>query len=1254
MERVRRRYWTWAVTLFAGMVILASAVSGLFQLAVLALPSYREEISGWVTRIAGRPVEIGGISLVWRGIYPRLDLSDITLYDEEEQKALTAQRISLGFSSTRLLFGKLMPTRIELSGLSLAVDVDEEGRVSVAGFDTLGDDEFPKRDRLFKELRRFERVRLSNCEVRFTHAGLGRTPLQFTLVSGDVDRTLAGFDAEADIRLPPAYGERVELSASIDGDVADPRSWNGDFSAALTRAAPQAWLRSWLAPGVQIRATELSLQAEGELRGGRLAGLQAQVEADAFAVARGGRAHQGKALDIEAKLTPDNAGWRLELGRFEQDDQELLRGSLRYQRLAEDGYELDADIDRVQLDRLTPWLAYLRQPSPELRRLAGLSGEFDGLVLRLRRAADGLHYSLRSGFKDLALEGDPALGFRQLSGQVSATENDGRLQLAGTPLELRLPRTIAAPLAFDALSGELQWQRAASGWTLRLPAFGWQLARTQGKGRMQLDLPAGDDASPRLDLAASFSAEDATALKGYMPLEWGEDLKKWLTRAIEKGRVPRGELLIRGPLADFPFHQRKTGEWKLDLDVADARLAYAPDWPGVDDLSAHLAFRGNGLLITSESARLSGNRVEQVSARLADFHDSLLTIDGRVSGETARFYDFLRNSPLRQRLAGLVNRTRAAGPARVGVHLDIPLHKAQDTEVSGTVALDGVQLFYEGLDQPIDDIRGSLRFSGRGVEAERLDARFSDVQLVARIEPRAQTAGVVVVEFPFAPQPAGGVSDFIPQFVRSRLSGEARWSAELPLDAADAALVLTSDLRGTAVQLPPPLGKAAAETSPIRLTLGSDAAAPLRIKLDYGQRLGADIAFAREGQVTKARAMHLRLGGGMPPPAEGRGMRVTGDVPELDLALWGALLQGDDGNDGLALREADLTAGRWLFDDKIIGGARLRWAPTPDGWRVDASGDGAEGELRYLRSNGGALSAKLNHLRLQMRAPTTTSVAADSQAPARDPGRLPLLDIACEKLIVDSVELGRLLLRTARVPDGQRIETLTMDGGKLNLNASGAWRRSQNRSSAELKFELGSNDAATVLRALGYTPTLSARSSKFSGELAWAAAPRLDWQQASGRVRLDVEKGVLKAVEPGTGGRVLGLLNLYAIPRRLLLDFRDVVDSGLGFDKLNGSFTLGDGMARTDDMEIRSTSVRMEMRGRIGLVARDFDQTVKVYPDVSSGVTLGAALLGGPVVGALALLVQQLLDKPIDQVTQLSYRVTGSWDNPRVERVSSN
>jgi uncharacterized protein YhdP len=30
-----------------------------------------------------------------------------------------------------------------------------------------------------------------------------------------------------------------------------------------------------------------------------------------------------------------------------------------------------------------------------------------------------------------------------------------------------------------------------------------------------------------------------------------------------------------------------------------------------------------------------------------------------------------------------------------------------------------------------------------------------------------------------------------------------------------------------------------------------------------------------------------------------------------------------------------------------------------------------------------------------------------------------------------------------------------------------------------------------------------------------------------------------------------------------------------------------------------------------------------------------------------------VLDKPLDQLTQFSYQVTGSWDNPQVKRIEA-
>ena len=190
-----------------------------------------------------------------------------------------------------------------------------------------------------------------------------------------------------------------------------------------------------------------------------------------------------------------------------------------------------------------------------------------------------------------------------------------------------------------------------------------------------------------------------------------------------------------------------------------------------------------------------------------------------------------------------------------------------------------------------------------------------------------------------------------------------------------------------------------------------------------------------------------------------------------------------------------------------------------------------------------------------------------------------------------------------------------------------------------------------VLAAFGYVQTLEARRTRLNGDLRWSpSADGVAWSQARGKVNVKVDNGILRAVEPGAG-RVLGLMNFYALPRRLTLNFRDVVGHGLSFDSIGGEFQLGDGDAVTRNLVVDAPSLRIETRGRIGLAAKDYDQRVTVYPDVSAGVTLASALLGGPALGALMLIAQEILDKPLDQATQLSYHLGGTWDNPRVTRV---
>lgn len=310
-------------------------------------------------------------------------------------------------------------------------------------------------------------------------------------------------------------------------------------------------------------------------------------------------------------------------------------------------------------------------------------------------------------------------------------------------------------------------------------------------------------------------------------------------------------------------------------------------------------------------------------------------------------------------------------------------------------------------------------------------------------------------------------------------------------------------------------------------------------------------------------------------------------------------------------------------------------------------GPGAQGRAEWSRADGGTLQARLEHLSLE---PLRTVVPA-GVAPAApfDPNRAPVVDVSCGALKIGDAELGRLSLRTARIDNGQSLEQLDLAGAQVHANAHGRWVRAQGVSSAGFDFAFGITDVGKVLRAFGYADSLEAKQTDFSGSLTWPQDPDgLDLAQARGKVSLSVRNGTLRQLHPGPG-RVLGLLNLYALPRRLSFDFRDVVAKGLGFDTLAGNFALADGQAQTDDMKIVSTSMKMEVRGRIGLAARDYDQKVTVYPDVSTSVAVGATLLGGPIAGGVALLAQEIFNKPFNQLGRFSYHVTGSWDNPQVK-----
>jgi uncharacterized protein YhdP len=189
---------------------------------------------------------------------------------------------------------------------------------------------------------------------------------------------------------------------------------------------------------------------------------------------------------------------------------------------------------------------------------------------------------------------------------------------------------------------------------------------------------------------------------------------------------------------------------------------------------------------------------------------------------------------------------------------------------------------------------------------------------------------------------------------------------------------------------------------------------------------------------------------------------------------------------------------------------------------------------------------------------------------------------------------------------------------------------------------------------MNYGEAISGKRGKLIADLQWSGS--LDAQvlaRASGTMEIQVDEGQLINVEPGAG-RVFGLLSITALPRRLGLDFRDLTNKGLAFDTIHADFTVQEGNARTQNLILRGPTADIGIAGRIGLGARDYDQTAAVASNVGSALPVAAVAVGAPVVGAAIALFSQIFKEPLKGVSRAYYHIGGSWDEPKVERIDAD
>ncbi|MFW5453996.1 YhdP family protein [Thioalkalivibrio sulfidiphilus] len=1273
--RVAWRGWlsrlkTAAIWITASVLILLAVLVTSLRLVLPMASEYREQMAAELGGLLGHRVEIGALDARWRLLGPRILLDDVAIYGEDDTTpALHVAQVDVGVRAILSLWHRQLRVHsVRVLGADVHIHRDAEGGVQIsgAGFAPAAGEAAPAAPGTrVLDLLAGTRFQLQSSRLRFSDEIL-TLDYRFDDLNLDVAVDADRLRLAGQVFLPRELGAAMAVGLDLRGDPGLRESWRGEFYVHGEGVIIEGLPEHALMRRVHADSGVLDLEVWGRLSAGEPDRLRARARARDLRfspVSEEAPAHRFSELRTDLLWERRGRGWQLRLHDTRIEDGSPMGLSLAFAP-RDEGRQVWGELEGVGLERLSVLLlaqpALLEEDQRHLLERLAPTGEIRKarFNVRLPVEEDAQPTGVMEGeFRELGVNPlDKIPGFHGLAGSFSLHEEGGDVTLASRGLRFEAPRLFADALWLDGLETRLKIERGADGLHLAADGIRVHNADIRAWGRAEVEL--GE--RPGMVLEMAFADGDGSRTAAYLPVGiMPQNTSRWLRESIKAGRVTEGTVVYRGPFTRLPFEEGE-GEFEVRARVEEGLLDYQRGWPAIDALAGELIFTDRGMRAQSASGRLFGAQIQDATVVIEDYHNTVLQIQGQVDGPLQDMLRYVRESPLVRGLDDLLDHSRAQGDSHLDLSLRIPLTRREggtaNTTAQGTVILKGNRLTLTGHPVDFTDLEGQVRFTEATVNAEGVSANLHGeaVTLAARM-PRG---GPLTVDGEGL-QRIESFRTVLPELLAPRLAGRARWQARLtaPLDGGATTLRLQSDLRGVSSNLPEPLAKPAARTLPITLTVPLTQAGAQPLALDLGQLLSMRLRTAAPGRAARG---ELRVNDGTARMPE-RGVRLAGRIEDLPLDDWLALRQrvprtaGAQAAPEQLVDHLDVHVGALRSGDRLFRDLQIQAERTPQHWEARVVSDALRGQLDIPHDFTGAAPLTLNLELLDLDQLAAAREGSSAGQPARlDPRELPGIRGNVGALVLDGRFYRDVRIEATRIREGLQIHSLQLASARdhARMRITGDWRVSgADRHQTQLRFTIDSENVGEALTDLGFEHGFHRGTAKLEGQMRWPdAATRFTWQGLTGNVKLEVKDGRLTEVEPGAG-RLLGLFSLNMIPRRLALDFRDLFQRGLAFDRMEGNIRFVDSDAYTSDLTIQSAAARVQIEGRTGIVARDYDQKITVMPRVGSTLPVAGAILGGPVAGVAVFVMDRLLGmgRRIDEASRVEYRITGSWDEPRVE-----
>jgi uncharacterized protein YhdP len=276
-----------------------------------------------------------------------------------------------------------------------------------------------------------------------------------------------------------------------------------------------------------------------------------------------------------------------------------------------------------------------------------------------------------------------------------------------------------------------------------------------------------------------------------------------------------------------------------------------------------------------------------------------------------------------------------------------------------------------------------------------------------------------------------------------------------------------------------------------------------------------------------------------------------------------------------------------------------------------------------------------------------------------NPANLPHLQLSVRNFSVGDKQFGKVKLLME--PQSTGIKITDIDANFLGLRVGGQendtsieWTENNGQHHTKFQGSLGVNDIGETLKSWGFPAIMDSKKAQFLSQLSWYGRP---WEASpvsmKGSVSMHLEDGHFYQEPSGATNALIRLVSLFNFDnwiRRLQLDFSDLYEKGMSYNKMDGGLLLDEGEVTFDPvMVVNLPSGDIELEGKANLISEKIDARLLTKLPVSNNLPWMAAAVGGLPVAAGVFVTSKLFEKQVESLSSISYSIKGSLSDPKIK-----